>query len=145
MIKHERDEKLAGGGIVIARDPLRVLLVHRPRYDDWSFPKGGVKPGESLEEAAAREVEEETGLKCRILLKLSISRYKYRTKKGNLRSKAVHYFLMEAGEGAICADGVEVDQAAWFDIDEARSRLSHAQDREILDSALAGPIPPASG
>jgi 8-oxo-dGTP diphosphatase len=129
-------EKLAAGGVVIDGERLsrRVLLVHRPAYDDWSFPKGGVKAGESLEEAAVREVREETGLECRILMKLSISRYNYRSRKGNLKPKAVHYFLMEAGGGEIRTDGLEVDRACWLDLDEAKRRLSYDQDRRLLDS-----------
>jgi 8-oxo-dGTP diphosphatase len=129
-------EKQAAGGVVIDRrtDPRRVLLVHRPAYDDWSFPKGGVKAGESLEEAALREVREETGLECRILMKLSISRYDYRSRKGNLRPKAVHYYLMEAAGGEMSTDGVEVDEACWLDLDKARRRLSYDQDRLLLDS-----------
>jgi 8-oxo-dGTP pyrophosphatase MutT (NUDIX family) len=128
-------EKLAAGGVVIEAiegRPIRVLLVHRPRYDDWSFPKGGVDEGESVEDAALREVLEESGLKCRIIRKLAESRYKYRTKRGAVRPKIVHYFLMEPIGGQITTDGEEVDSAEWLDVGEAEHRLSYDLDKEIF-------------
>lgn len=112
----------------------RVLLVHRPGYDDWSFPKGKLDAGETVEEAALREVKEETGLECRIVRRLTILRYRYRTRKGRLRPKAVHYFLMERVSGDIQVPGEEVDRAEWFDFDEAASKLSYEQDRKLLAS-----------
>ncbi|MEW6212716.1 MAG: NUDIX hydrolase [Acidobacteriota bacterium] len=138
MSRQAGEEKLAAGGVVIRSDERgkRVLLVHRPRYLDWSFPKGGVKEGETTEEAALREVEEETGLACRILGKLEIARYHYRTGKGNLRPKAVHYFLMEALSGHIVTDGVEVDEARWLSAGEAEEKLSYEADRLVLRRAM---------
>ena len=130
-------EILAAGGIVIDKETgtPRVLLVHRPSYDDWSFPKGKLDPGESIEEAALREVREETGLDCRITRKFATLRYRYRRRKeGRLRLKAVHYFLMERVRGDIQAAGEEVDRAEWFDFDEAAGRLSYEQDRKLLAS-----------
>jgi 8-oxo-(d)GTP phosphatase len=129
------DEELAAGGIVAddSSGERRVLLVHRPRYDDWSFPKGKLEPGETFEEAALREVREETGLRCRIIRKLAITRYRYRThKRGRLRLKAVHYFLMEPESRRIKVPGEEVDRAEWFELDEAMLRLSYAQDSRVL-------------
>lgn len=117
---------------VIDDQPLRVLLVHRPQYDDWSFPKGGVDEGESIEDAALREVLEETGLKCRIIRKLAEARYRYRTRRGAVRPKAVHYFLMEPVGGQITTDAEEVDSAEWFDIADAEKTLSYDLDKEIL-------------
>jgi 8-oxo-dGTP pyrophosphatase MutT (NUDIX family) len=128
-------EKLAAGGIVIeyATGTPRVLLVHRPGYDDWSFPKGKLEAGETVEEAALREVREETGLECRLIRQLAVTRYKYRTRnKGRLKPKAVHYFLMECLRGDIQVPGEEVDRAEWFEFDEATRKLSYAQDRELL-------------
>lgn len=131
-----KTEILAAGGIVLDNDTgtPRVLVVHRPSYDDWSFPKGKLDPGETVEEAALRELKEETGLECRIIRKLATTRYDYRTRKGRLRPKAVHYFLMERVSGDIKAPGVEVDRAEWFDFDEAARRLSYEQDRKLLAS-----------
>lgn len=113
----------------------RVLLVHRPSHDDWSFPKGKLDPGETIEEAALREVREETGLDCRIIRKLATLRYRYRTRnEGRLRPKAVHYFLMERVRGDIQVPGEEVDRAEWFDFDEAARRLTYEQDGKLLAS-----------
>ena len=126
---------LAAGGIVIdnATGAPRVLLVHRPRYDDWSFPKGKLDAGETVEQAALREVREETGLECRIIRELATLRYRYRThSKGRLRPKAVHYFLMQPVSGDIRVPGDEVDRAEWFDFDEAAGKLSYEQDRKLL-------------
>ena len=130
-------EILAAGGIVIDKQTAfpRVLLVHRPSYDDWSFPKGKLDPGETIEEAALREVREETGLDCRIIRELATLRYRYRTRnKARVRPKAVHYFLMERVGGDIRVPGQEVDRAEWFDCDKAARRLSYEQDRRLLAS-----------
>jgi 8-oxo-dGTP diphosphatase len=130
-------EILAAGGIVIDKETgtPRVLLVHRPSYDDWSFPKGKLERGESIEEAALREVREETGLDCRITRKLATLRYRYRRRnEGRLRPKAVHYFLMERVRGAVRVAGEEVDRAEWFEFDVAAGRLSYEQDRKLLAS-----------
>ena len=127
---------LAAGGIVIdeSSDSRRVLLVHRPRYDDWSFPKGKLDPGETIEEAALREVKEETGLTCRIVRKLAVRRYRYRTRhKGRLKPKAVHYFLMERLNRRIKVPGDEVDLAVWVEFDEASRKLTYEQDKNLLD------------
>jgi 8-oxo-dGTP pyrophosphatase MutT (NUDIX family) len=129
-------EKLAAGGVVAQTtgDAVRVLLVHRPRYDDWSFPKGGVNVGESIEDAALREVMEETGIACRITAKLAVARYRYRTRRGAVKPKVVHYFLMNAVGGQITTDGDEVDRAEWFAVDDAKRLLSYDFDREMLAS-----------
>lgn len=130
--------KVAAGGVVIDRrggEP-RVLVVHRPRYDDWSLPKGKVRGGETLEAAAAREVEEETGLRCRVSEEISRARYRYRTAKGDLRPKVVHYFLMEPGGTRVKVDGDEVDRAEWVEARAAFNLLSYRADKETVALAL---------
>ena len=113
----------------------RVLLVHRPKYDDWSFPKGKLDSGETFEAAAVREVREETGLECRIIRQVATIQYSYRTgKKGHVKPKVVHYFLMERVSGDVRVPGHEVDQALWFDFDQAAEKLSYLQDRKLLAS-----------
>ena len=89
----------AAGGVVRRRRADggdEVVLVHRPAYDDWSLPKGKLEDGEREEDAALREVEEETGLQCRLERELATTRY--RDARG--RRKIVRYWRMRAGEGA---------------------------------------------
>src|SRR5262249_12948992 len=130
------DVKLAAGGVVVDKTSNKFLIVHRPRYDDWSFPKGGVKSGEEIEDAALREVEEENGLRCRITKPLSQTRYTYRSKAGNRKPKVVYYFLMEIASGDIAVTGDEVDRVLWADEDQALAMLSYQHDRELLTEVL---------
>jgi mutator protein MutT len=128
------DEILAAGGIVVddRTGTPRVLLVHRPRYDDWSFPKGKLDAGETVKQAAFREVREETGIECKIVRKLATVRYSYRTRKGRRRPKLVHYFLMKPISGEIRVPGEEVDRAEWLDFEKALRMLSYDHDRKLL-------------
>ena len=89
-------------------------MVHRPRYDDWTLPKGKLDRGESFEEAALREVGEETGLRCRLVRELAST--EYRDNKD--RPKIVRYWLMEV-EGGEFAPNDEVDEVRWLALDEA--------------------------
>ena len=125
----------AAGGIVHRRGPRgepEVLLVHRPRYDDWSLPKGKGDPGERDEETALREVEEETGLRCE--LGTPAGQTRYRDSKG--RDKLVLYWLMAPpanGDGAgSFVPNDEVDELRWYTIPEATERLTYAHDRKLL-------------
>jgi 8-oxo-dGTP diphosphatase len=126
----------AAGGIVRRREGGRALtvLVHRPRYDDWTFPKGKLLDGESFREAAAREVLEETGLSPRLVEELPPSRYL--DQHGN--PKLVRYWMMDAEDGVELRPTQEVDEARWVTLDEARAMLTYDRDREILDAVLAG-------
>jgi 8-oxo-dGTP diphosphatase len=127
-------EVRAAGGVVWRRrdgDEVEVLLVHRPRYRDWTFPKGKVEDGETDEQAAVREVEEETGLRCELGPELPSTAYT----DLKLRPKRVRYWAMEAtadGEA-----GSEVDEVQWVSIEEAPERLSHRRDREVLRALKA--------
>ena len=122
--------RAAGGVVVRHRDDgvAEILLVHRPAYDDWSFPKGKCEDGESEEEAAVREVEEETGLRCRLERELTTMRYR----DGRGRPKTVRYWLMAPLGGQLAAAN-EVDDATFVAVDEARARLTYARDRELVD------------
>ncbi len=136
------NEIVAAGGLVVdASDDHapRVLLVHRPKYDDWSFPKGKLDPGEGIEAAALREVEEETGLRCRILRELSSVRYQYRSRAGDVRPKVVHYFLMEAIGGDIHVNMHEIDEARWCGVDDAMRLLRYEHDKQLLASLFNAP------
>jgi 8-oxo-dGTP diphosphatase len=95
----------AAGGVVLDDDG-RVVLVHRPKYDDWTLPKGKLDPDESFEDAALREVEEETGLRCRLVRELPS--IEYSDAKG--RSKVVRYWLMEVEADVRFVPNDEVDE-----------------------------------
>jgi 8-oxo-dGTP diphosphatase len=126
----------AAGGVVWRRRPgdegpdgIDVLLVHRPKYDDWSFPKGKLDPGESHREAAVREVQEETGLRCSVGPELLSTRY--HDHEG--RPKVVRYWAMEAQEGEFDATR-EVDEVRWIPLDDAPEALTYDHDRAVLAS-----------
>jgi 8-oxo-dGTP diphosphatase len=122
----------AAGGLVHRRreDGIEeVLLVHRPAYDDWSFPKGKLEAGEREEEAATREVEEETGLRCRVERELSTTRYR----DGRGRPKTVRYWLMTPIAGVLGAAN-EVDEARFVALPEARELLTYGRDVQLLDA-----------
>ena len=112
-------------------DELEVLVVHRPRYDDWSFPKGKAEPGESDEDCALREVEEETGLRC--VLGCELPSTEYTDSKG--RAKIVRYWAMDVVGGALAFEH-EVDTARWLSPEEATGVLSYPRDVDVLRAAL---------
>jgi 8-oxo-dGTP diphosphatase len=128
MDPEQAEVKAAGG--VIRRDDGAIAVVHRPRYDDWSLPKGKLDPGEGWEECALREVYEETGLRCRLLEELSPTFYTDR--KG--RSKAVRYWLMAADGGAFEPND-EVDELRWVSPAQAAALLTYPHDAELAKEA----------
>jgi 8-oxo-dGTP diphosphatase len=131
----ETAEVKASGGVVWRRTPagaLELVVVHRPRYDDWSLPKGKLDRGESWEDAALREVLEEVGLRCRLGPELPPVRY--RDNKG--RDKAVRYWLMEPEDGdAPFTPNDEVDEMRWLDVEAATALLSYPHDVELVRAA----------
>jgi 8-oxo-dGTP diphosphatase len=116
----------AAGGLV-TDDEGRVAVVHRPRYDDWSLPKGKLEAGESWEEAALREVEEECGLRCRLGEELPSD--SYTDNKG--RPKTVRWWRMTPVEDLGFTADDEVDELRWLARDEAMALLSYAHDRSL--------------
>ncbi|HVP01707.1 MAG TPA: NUDIX hydrolase [Solirubrobacteraceae bacterium] len=117
----------AAGG-VIERDRL-IAVVHRPRYDDWSLPKGKLDRGESWEAAALREVREETGLICELVEELSSVRY--RDLRG--RPKTVRYWRMRVAGGEFTPNS-EVDELRWLDRAAAVALLTYPHDRELVQA-----------
>jgi 8-oxo-dGTP diphosphatase len=126
-------EVRAAGGAVWRRDGAgaRWAVIHRPRYDDWSLPKGKLDPGERFEQAAVREVDEEIGVRCGLGPELPATRY--RDHKD--RDKVVRYWLMEAVDVPEFTPNDEVDELRWLPYDEARALLSYPRDRELLEAA----------
>ncbi|HKN49053.1 MAG TPA: NUDIX hydrolase [Actinomycetota bacterium] len=125
----------AAGGVVLRRldgGPVEVALIHRPAYDDWTLPKGKLNPGETHEEAALREVEEETGLVCH--LGDPAGQVDYRDRKG--RPKVVRYWTMQpvGPSDEQFAPNREVDLLRWIPLAEAGPALTYAHDRQILRS-----------
>jgi 8-oxo-dGTP diphosphatase len=118
----------AAGGVVV-RDG-KVLLVHRPRYDDWTFPKGKLDGGESFEDAAVREVEEETGVRCSLGRELPSTRYQV-----GARPKLVRYWLMNPQTETPFVPNDETDELRWLTPEEALELLSYDRDRDVLTAA----------
>jgi 8-oxo-dGTP pyrophosphatase MutT (NUDIX family) len=120
----------AGGGVVWRRgeNGPEVLLIHRPRYMDWSLPKGKVKSGESDEEAAVRELEEEIGVRAELGPELPSTRYL--DAKG--RDKVVRYWAVELPPGAEPFAGDGVSEVRWLPLAEVTEQLSRDRDREVV-------------
>jgi 8-oxo-dGTP diphosphatase len=120
----------AAGGVVVRRDAgePELLVVHRPRYDDWTLPKGKAEPGESDEETARREVEEETSLVCEPRDEVAATEYE----DAHGRPKRVRYFLMTLADGDEAAPKNEVDEVRWVTRDDAIELLSYERDRAIV-------------
>jgi 8-oxo-dGTP pyrophosphatase MutT (NUDIX family) len=124
----------AAGGILVRPGPEgpEVALVHRPKYDDWTFPKGKLEAGETHLDAALREVTEETGLRCRVRGPAGSSAYRDRFD----RPKEVRYWLMEPVSGSF-APSAEVDELRWSELPEAAELLTYSHDRDLLAAVAA--------
>ena len=126
---------LAAGGVVWRRkkgSAVEVLLVHRPKYDDWTLPKGKLDDGESAEEAAVREVEEETGFQVSLGRELPSTDYHDRFG----RPKNVRYWVMDITGGDF-EPNREVDEVRWLSVDDAKGALSYPRDRSVLEAFAA--------
>jgi 8-oxo-dGTP diphosphatase len=126
----------AAGGLVRRSGPdgaIEIVLVHRPAYDDWAFPKGKLLRGESEPDAALREVEEETGLRCRLMREIGTT--SYRDARG--RPKTVRYWEMTA-VGGVLAPANEIDNARWVALADASALLTYARDRKLLRTSRRG-------
>jgi 8-oxo-dGTP diphosphatase len=124
----------AAGGVVRRREPdgPKIAMVHRPRYDDWTLPKGKADRGETDEASALREVQEETGLRCDLGPEITSVRYRDHYD----RPKVVRYWLMYPASGGF-APNDEVDRIRWVRPDEAVMLLTYAHDREVVRVATS--------
>lgn len=126
----DEPEIRAAGGVVTRDGPdgTEVAVVHRTRHDDWSLPKGKLDEGESYEQAAVREVEEEIGCRVRLERYLGSTTYEVRG-----RSKLVRYWQMAVdGEAVADPDPAEIDEVRWLAVPEALRLLSYEYDRELV-------------
>lgn len=129
-----RHADVLAAGAVVTRKGGDVVLVHRPKYDDWSFPKGKLDPGEHVTAAAVREVAEETGLHIRLGPPLRAQRYQI--ENGEPRLKRVYYWVGRVvGDDDVSSYRVndEIDEVVWLPIEEARRRLQYDYDRATLE------------
>ena len=136
----------AAGGVVRrpadwpnGEEGVEVAIIHRPRYDDWSLPKGKLAPGESALDGAVREVLEETGHHVRVGRPLGETRYEKPSPAGP-RSKVVRWWSMQS-EGGAFSPTREVDAVEWLSLAEAEDRLTRSSDREVLDRFARGNAP----
>ena len=127
---------ISAAGVVLLRNN-EVLLVHRPRYDDWSFPKGKVDGAELLPLTAVRECDEETGFLAVLGPHIGLDRYDI--PEGG---KEVHYWRAHVREDLGFAPDEEVDKIAWIPVDQVASHLTYPQDLEFVQRALE--LPPTS-
>jgi 8-oxo-dGTP diphosphatase len=125
------DEVKAAGGVPVRNG--QVVLVHRPKYDDWTLPKGKLDRGESFEDAAVREVWEETSLTCRLGPELSETHYR----DNKDRPKIVRWWVMEVEEEIPFEPNDEVDELAWLEPAEAEERLTYERDRVLIEEAVS--------
>jgi 8-oxo-dGTP pyrophosphatase MutT (NUDIX family) len=127
----------SAGGLVYRKNGTSydIVVVQRARHEDWSLPKGHIEGGESKEEAALREVEEETGLEAGIVCSLGEIVYFYRRPKEGLTRKTVYHFLMEALGDELGPPNWEVSEVRWVPINEAHTLLTYKNDLEIIGKA----------
>lgn len=131
------DETSAGGLVVRSNGTLEAALI--ARYDRrkrlvWSLPKGHVEQGETIEQAALREVSEETGLTAAIVAPLGVIDFWFAVEDRRIH-KTVHHFLMQYETGDICDEDPEVVDVAWVEIDDVTSRLAYRDERRLVAKA----------
>jgi 8-oxo-dGTP pyrophosphatase MutT (NUDIX family) len=131
-VLHER----SAGGLVLKseRGQYHGLVIGRATPRIWSLPKGHIEPNESIEDAATREVSEETGIHATIIVKLSDIRYWFYANKSK-HSKIVHFFLMRYMSGDPLPQEGEVDEVRWVPLDELSDMLTHVNERRLIEIA----------
>ena len=131
----DQSDVVRAAGAVLARDG-RVAVVHRPKYDDWTLPKGKHERGEDDVAAALREVREETGYDA--VIERELGRVEYPVERnGRTQRKVVHYYAMRPVGGEFVRHE-EIDKLRWMPPEQARELLTYDRDREVLDRWLLG-------
>ena len=133
-------KQTSAGGVIFKKndDSFQIILISVRNGQAWCLPKGIVDKGETTEEAALREVSEETGLTGRIIDKLGEINYWYYIKGENIKCrKTVHFYLMEYVSGDTAEHDFEVDEAGWFSLDAALEKVSYKGDRTMVEKAIA--------
>jgi 8-oxo-dGTP pyrophosphatase MutT (NUDIX family) len=135
----ETREQISSGGVVVRQAAdLEVCLINPIGRRVWGLPKGGVEPGESREEAALREVREETGIEAEVDAELGSIDYWFYSRESHTRiHKTVHYFLMRASGGDVSDHDHEVSEARWLAVSKALDLMSYPNEREIVRKAVA--------
>jgi 8-oxo-dGTP pyrophosphatase MutT (NUDIX family) len=132
-------EETSAGGLVVDRSdgrPRVALIGRRDRRGRllWSLPKGHLETGETAEDAAVREVEEETGIRGVVMAPLGTIDYWFVAENRRIH-KTVHHYLLEASGGELCDDDIEVDEVAWVPLDEVGDHLAYAGERRLAETA----------
>lgn len=140
MTEMRTERQVSAGGVIYRHfeDRIEVALIRVGPHKRWQLPKGTVDPGETPEQAAVREVREETGLSGRMLDPLETIEYWYAGGKGRDRvryHKFVHFYLLEYAGGDTANHDHEVDEARWVDVDIAHDMLTFETERKVLDLA----------
>lgn len=127
-------QRIAAGGVVVRKvnDLYEAILVQHAGHKGWGFPKGHIEAGESLDETALREVEEETGVKADIVEKLLVTHYRFQTARGTLIDKSVHWYLMRYREEGRQTHAHEILAAEWVPLDAIIERLTFDNERELF-------------
>jgi 8-oxo-dGTP pyrophosphatase MutT (NUDIX family) len=138
MLRAKTASAVSAGGVVVQRvaDRVQVALVGNSQRGTWYLPKGGLAKGETIEQAAIREVNEETGLEVDRVRPVKAIHYWFNA-RGTRIHKTVHYFLMEATGGDFSRRDAENDRAAWFDLEDALAAMSYENEAEVVREATA--------
>ncbi|MEK4798346.1 MAG: NUDIX hydrolase [Thermoactinomyces vulgaris] len=133
-------KEISAGGVVFREKHGRYeILMIKDRFEHWTLPKGKQEPGETVEETALREIEEETGIKGEILRPLVTVQYTYEHPQHGETDKVVHYFLVKAMDGTESPQLEEIDDVTWLTVKEALSRQAlhgYSNNQEVMDQAV---------
>ena len=133
------EQLVSAGGVLVRQTEgeTEVILCGRPNIDLWGLPKGTPNSGESLEETASREVEEETGIKPQIVFKIGTTQYWFTRPNDKARChKTVHYYLMNPVSGDTFLHDAEYEEVAWFPVNIAIKKLTYDNDVQMVKKAV---------